>query len=303
MRLLRLASAAALSLSCVDLGEPDEPPVYEVLFECAQQVQEICLLTTDSVVVRVAPGVQAMDPAGSPDGKKIAFVAGNVVDGTTDIFVMNRDGSGITQLTFPGEIDDQPAWSPDGEKIVFRSFRTQLDGDIWVMDADGSNPVNLTPDPVPGVIDMSHPSWSPDGSRIAFASEEGGTRDIWTMSTTGGDKRQLTNTQQADSEPTWSGDGATIVFRRFFNSGASDIGLVSATGGPPTMRTRIGIERMPATFPGVIDALPDLILHVRQGSQTERPDIQQVSVDGVTGTLIGSQIPGGSLNPSYIRRP
>jgi hypothetical protein len=46
--------------------------------------------------------------------------------------------------------------------------------------ADGSGPVNLTPDPVPAVTDESRPAWSPDGLRIAYASNASGDYDIWT---------------------------------------------------------------------------------------------------------------------------
>ena len=60
------------------------------------------------------------NPDWSPDGKKIAFEAGN---GYSDIFVMNADGTGQTNLTNnPAANDaDDPYWSPDGKRIVFAS--------------------------------------------------------------------------------------------------------------------------------------------------------------------------------------
>ena len=58
------------------------------------------------------------------------------------------------------------------------------------MEDDGGHPVNLTPDPLPGVADERTPAWSPDGSRIAYASNVGGTMDVWTMAPDGSDKQR-----------------------------------------------------------------------------------------------------------------
>jgi Tol biopolymer transport system component len=79
----------------------------------------------------------------SPDGSKIAFQC-NISD-SEQIWVMNADGSDISQLTF-GEL---PSWSPDGKKIAF--FRREVFWDnsawIYVVNADGSNQTRLTDSP------------------------------------------------------------------------------------------------------------------------------------------------------------
>lgn len=61
--------------------------------------------------------------------------------------------------------DNWPEWSPDGRRIAFHSRRTG-NLDIWVMNADGSNPVRLTDDPEHDYL----PSWSPDGKMITLTS-------------------------------------------------------------------------------------------------------------------------------------
>jgi len=80
----------------------------------------------------------------SPDGKLIAFASTR--DGKSHIFVMNNDGSSLTQLT-SGAIEDwAPVWSPDGNYIAFASNRAGK-SDIFKMRADGTEPVNLTNTP------------------------------------------------------------------------------------------------------------------------------------------------------------
>lgn len=99
----------------------------------------------------------AWEPAWSPTHEQIAFVSD--VSGFEEIWIANRDGSGPRQLTavdvadvasesgkngFVPEASGHPSWSPDGSKIVFWSTRTG-DQQIWVMNADGSNPYLLSP--------------------------------------------------------------------------------------------------------------------------------------------------------------
>ena len=87
-------------------------------------------------------------PAWSPDGTRIAFVSER--ERLPGIFVMNSDGSGVTKLFTWGFSATDPSWSPDGAMIAFVS-----EGDIHVMNADGSNRVNLTNS------SASSPDWGP----------------------------------------------------------------------------------------------------------------------------------------------
>ena len=154
---------------------------------------------------------------------QVAFVSHR--DGNPEIYVMDADGGNQQKLTNNRDKDYSPSWSPDGKRIVFMSnrdghLRDDIPGistyEIYVMDADGGNPQNLTNDP----RDDRNPSWSPDGKRIAFVSDRDGfknddliiTYEIYVMDADGGNQQNLTNDRNDDRSPSWSPDGKRIVF-------------------------------------------------------------------------------------------
>jgi TolB protein len=82
------------------------------------------------------------EPSWSPDGTKIAFSSTRT--GSGDIYVMNADGTGPVRLTDGGQVDRDPAWSPDGTKIAFIRSPFDYGGQLYLMDADGSEPASPT---------------------------------------------------------------------------------------------------------------------------------------------------------------
>jgi Tol biopolymer transport system component len=117
-----------------------------------------------------------IEPAWSPDGKRIAFAG--VRDGgaftTWQIVTVDPDGTNEAVLVVMDEENRSPAWSPDSKMITFMSdFNNPCCGNwqVWAINADGSGATNLSTDPT--VYDM-WPSWSPDGTLIIFSSTRNG---------------------------------------------------------------------------------------------------------------------------------
>jgi Tol biopolymer transport system component len=119
------------------------------------------------------PGI--VQPTWSPDGERIAF---QVVSGGRLLYVIDRDGSNLTELLGPAPHDSigfwSPAWSPDGSRIAYIASTQWNKVDrgrlrVEVVDADGSNPTELVEAGTcyclgftPGL------TWSPDGASMAL---------------------------------------------------------------------------------------------------------------------------------------
>ena len=135
-------------------------------------------------------------------------------------------------------------YSPDGTKIAFVSDRSGS-REIWVADAEGLNPVQLTSfgGAYVGVV-----AWSPDGQTLVFHTRPEGQADIFTMRAAGGVPKRLTEHPSNDVLPSYSSDGRWIYFcsRR---SGTYEIWKMPAKGGDATQVTRSGGVGMPLESP------------------------------------------------------
>lgn len=223
-----VAVSAPLAYELIHSGWPDYPLREWRLFQVGLDGgQSTPLLPAD-----VLPDFGFVQAAPSPDGRRIAFTGYRYNPDAAFIFVAHADGSGLQQLTTGGS-EVQPTWSPDGTRIAYVVRPRGQPGDIWVMNADGSDPVNLTG----GVneADQNAPDWSPDlpgGSRIAFGEGDAYRSSLWTMRADGTDRRRVTSGDQWwDDEPAWSPDGTRIVFQREGpGTQGADIWVVDATG-------------------------------------------------------------------------
>jgi len=125
--------------------------------------------------VRLTNSGDACLPAWSPDSSQIAYTAWvfpqDAPGDYSDVWVMNRDGSGQRNLTDdPARFDRAPDWSPDGIRIVF----------------DSAGPLQGREDPIIGLVIEHDPP-----------------ADVYMMSASGGPKTRLTTSGEPDGAPAW----------------------------------------------------------------------------------------------------
>jgi TolB protein len=150
---------------------------------------------TDLTRITDYPGLDQF-PEWSPNGKQLA------IRRDLELYLIDKDGSNPVRLTFttPPAFNQMASWSPNGSQLAFLSTREGYPS-IFVMDADGSNQINLTPRPnsIPPASPWSSrtPGWSRNGQFIYFTglrSETGSNEQIFVMNTDGTDVTQLTFT-------------------------------------------------------------------------------------------------------------
>jgi Tol biopolymer transport system component len=101
----------------------------------------------------------------------------------------------------------EPTWSPDG-RIVYFSI---ADGNIWLMESDGSNRKQLTSNTGGSNFE---PRVSPDGHYIVFFSDRTGSHQIWRMDSDGNNPKQLTDSPFQEGSPDCSPDGKWVVYSK-----------------------------------------------------------------------------------------
>jgi len=189
--------------------------------------------------------VQAVFPAISPDGKRIAFASMDT--GTWSIYLVDMDGTDLVRLTdFSSAV---PHWSPDGARLVFNSDHDDEPKDtpdVWGMAVDGTGLTEYIDRPPTADFNAQ---WSPDGERILFVSDRDGNYNLYVLTVDDGSLERLTSHTGADFNPRWSPDGAHIAFvsdRR----GNPDIYVMDADGSNVVRLTdESGLDRAPAWSP------------------------------------------------------
>jgi TolB protein len=126
---------------------------------------------------------------------------------THEIYAMTADDPSAKLIQ--AENSSNPAWSPDGSKLASISFKPGKLSELYVVNADGSNRIQLTTSKDGSGVSCA--SWSPDGERLAFSARADKIAKIFVINADGSDQRLIT---KGDC-PKWSPDGKQLAFSRY----------------------------------------------------------------------------------------
>jgi len=179
-------------------------------------------------------------PVFSPDGSRIAFMSNR--DGNNEIYVMNKDGSGVRRLTFtPNASESTPTWSPTGGQIAFTSDRTGTP-QIYIMSSlDGSGVTKVTSESY-----ADRATWSPAPfNEIAYAARTGPGFDIKVINLSTREVIQLTHGEGSNESPAYSPNGRHIAFMST-RKGNAQIFTMTRDGRDLKQVTTSGTNETPA---------------------------------------------------------
>jgi Tol biopolymer transport system component/polyisoprenoid-binding protein YceI len=196
-----------------DAGELDptwSPDGRRIAYARAEPYQfsrppSVHLIRSDGSARRdLTPDQFSAQPDWSPDGHRIALTVTGAME-TTEISIVDPDGSPIKLLGDTPTSDSEPRWSPDGRRLAVSSFGGPGNEDVALIDPATSRFRRLTTSP-----SYEHsPAWSPDGRRIAYVKDGA----IHIMRPDGSADRALTRGRK-DAAPAWSPDGTRLSFVR-----------------------------------------------------------------------------------------
>ena len=174
----------------------------------------------------------------SADGKKMAFSALLRRESLPSVRLQTNSGDAagapVPLVQNTNDRNNFPTFSPDGRRIAFQTCNIGGTGcDIWLMNADGSNQIQLTTNENSELI----PSWFPDMEQIAFISNRTGHLTLWAINLNTKRERMLLDLKDNLDYARLSPDGKQIVFNFKRNGGVINVWTASLAGGEPKQLT------------------------------------------------------------------
>ena len=206
------------------------------------------------LTTRIVGAAQAPVTSSAANGANVTGIAGALVDQLT------------LNLTGPGTLSDT--------KLAFSSGRDG-NNEIYSMNADGTNPTNLTNN----LASDSAPSWSSDGTKLAFVSNRDGNAEIYSMNADGSGQTRLTNNAASDSNPSWSPDGTKIAFRSGRDGNDEIYGMNADGSGQTRLTNNAAFDDTPSWSP---DGSKIAFNSSRDGNQ----EIYLMNADGSSPTRL-----------------
>lgn len=171
------------------------------------------------------------EPSVSPDGKFIAFTTYRYSG--WKIAISDINGRNVRRLTMDPQYVYDASWSPDGTQLVYRRIVNhggayfRGNGDIFLINEDGSNNRNITSD------DTEHarnPSFAPDGQKIVYDAFVGDQLFVATVKPDGSTKRRVNTGESHAFAPSWSPDGQWIAHLRQEEDDYTDLWVMRSDG-------------------------------------------------------------------------
>ena len=169
----RITPTPTASLTPTPLPGPVEP--FQVVYYTNRNGSDDIYLMTLNGVERplVTSAANEREPSCSPDGKSVVFASD--ATGSYQLYLLPFDRTEPIPLSPSDGMNFAPVFSPDGASIAFVSTRSGGIPTIWIMDADGGNPRQITTD----LGRDTSPAWGPDGRQLLYSSEQFGPWDLF----------------------------------------------------------------------------------------------------------------------------
>jgi Tol biopolymer transport system component len=253
------------------------------------------------VLALAAAAIIALAGCGASDPEPGLIVYTAVPEATSQINVMEADGTGQRVLLEPDEGYYAASWSPDGGRIVFERGLDCEDvcSQICTADADGTSRRCLT-----SPIERSEaPAWSPDGELIVFLrwkrDDDASTdiqTDLFLIRPDGTEERQLTSKPGEVSGAAWSPDGERIIVSADWHERGSpaDLYVINADGSEP--------QRL-ITTPGSAEYSPESspdgekIVFVRTAADDSLFDVWVMNADGTEAVMLARDASAATWSP------